>query len=305
MDSQVAVKESESVIPVVRNIVDNADDLSVSSISSLDHLAGDALREGDGEEGEVKEEGEAAEKKEDESASKKEEGEEEEKPPVKKETDPVQKRINDLTKKWRSTERALEFEKSKRQEVEAELRKVKSTVPATDKPKVADFETEAEFVEALTDWKIEQRIKSEKENVSKVVKETEEKKAIDETYSVLDEIMEQGREKFEDFDDLVLAKGLVLTEAMTEAVLFSDKADEILYYLGKHPDFSAKIAGLPPLRIAQELGKIEEKLSQPPPAKKTTETPPPIKPLKTKGVVEKDPSQMSPKEYRAWREKNK
>ena len=43
----------------------------------------------------------------------------------------------------------------------------------------------------------------------------------------------------------------------------------------------------------------------PPPVKKVTKTPEPITPVRTTGAVDKDPAQMSMKEYRAWRERNK
>ena len=92
---------------------------------------------------------------------------------------------------------------------------------------------------------------------------------------------------------------------------------EILYYLGKNPDISAAIGEMSTLKAAKEIGKIEarlvegekkpeEKKADPPaPAKKLTQTPEPIEPVRSTGATEKDPSQMSPKEYRAWRERNK
>jgi hypothetical protein len=296
------IEGSVSVNPTVRNEFDDANLMSVHSIAPLDDQKGDLTEQEELKGKEEKAEGEGEELKEKEPAPKAEA-----EPLVKKEKDPVQKRIDELTKKRREAERQVEFERSKRLELEAELKKVKASVPATDKPKAGDFETEADFVEALTDWKIEQRIRTEMEKATKVVKEREEKKAIDDTYSDLDETMDRGHEKYEDFDEVVLNKDLVLTDTMTEAVLFSDKADDILYFLGKHPEISESISKLPPLRIAQELGKIEERLGKPatPPPKKTTKAPAPLTPLKTTGVVDKDPSQMTPKEYRAWRERNK
>jgi len=75
-----------------------------------------------------------------------------------------------------------------------------------------------------------------------------------------------------------------------------------------------------PLKAAKEIGKIELALSKPakkevkeekvekvekPPVKKLTKTPEPITPVKADGIIEKDPSQMSMKEYRKWRESQK
>jgi len=121
--------------------------------------------------------------------------------------------------------------------------------------------------------------------------------------------MEKGREKYADFNELVLHEDLKISPVMVEAILLTDndkvEAEDILYYLGKHPEESARIAKLSPLKAAGEIGKIEAKLSAPPPPKKITQAPEPITPVKTTGATELDPSKMSPKEYRAWRESNK
>ena len=185
------------------------------------------------------------------------------------------------------------------------MKKAKSAIPQGDKPKVENFETEADFLEALVDWKTEQKIRVEREKTSKEVASVEEKTAIDETYQELDEKMEKGRTKYADFNELVLDEDLKISESMVEAILLSDTAEDVLYYLGKHPEEAAHIAELSPLKVAHELGKIEAKLSIPPPKKRTTNAPEPIVPVKTTGVTEKDPSDMTPKEYRAWRERNK
>jgi hypothetical protein len=231
--------------------------------------------------------------------------------------DPVEKRIGKLTKKWRTTERERDFEKAKRLEAEAELAKLKAQIPATGKPKREDFEDEDTFFEALTDWKIDVKMRSQQEVVAKKAGEETEKQAAEEIEQELEEISERGRDKHEDYNTVVFDKDLVLTQGMVETIIHSDIAEEILYYLGKNPDISAAIGEMTALKAAKEIGRIEarlvegekkpeEKKAEPPtPAKKLTKTPEPIEPVRSTGATEKDPSQMSPKEYRAWRERNK
>ena len=231
--------------------------------------------------------------------------------------DPVEKRIGKLTKKWRTTERERDFERAKRLEAEAELAKLKSQIPSADKPKREDFEDEAEFLEALTDWKVESKLKSHTEVVAKKIGEDAEKQAATEIEQELEEISEKGQDKYEDYSTVVFDKDLVLTQGMVETALLTDIAEDILYYLGKNPDISAAIGEMSALKAAKEIGKIEarlvaekkkpdEKKADPPaPAKKLTQTPEPIDPVRSTGAIDKDPSQMSAKEYRAWREKSK
>jgi hypothetical protein len=234
--------------------------------------------------------------------------------------DPVEKRIGKLTKKWRTTERERDFEKAKRLEAETELAKLKAQIPATGKPKREDFEDEDTFFEALTDWKIDVNMRSQQEVVAKKAGEETEKQAAEEIEQELEEISERGRDKHEDYNTVVFDKDLVLTQGMVETIIHSDIAEEILYYLGKNPDISAAIGEMTALKAAKEIGRIEARLVEgekkeekkeekkaesPAPAKKLTQTPEPIEPVRSTGATEKDPSQMTPKEYRAWRERNK
>jgi hypothetical protein len=239
--------------------------------------------------------------------------------------DPVEKRIGKLTKKWRATERERDFERNKRLAAEAELKKLKASIPDTEKPNREDFEDDASFLEALTDWKVESKLKAQQAESTKKTDEVDEKQAAEEVEQELVEIADRGRDKYDDYDALVFHKDLVINQGMVEAILESDIAEDIFYYLGKNPDEAAEIGEMSAVKAAKEIGKIEVKLvaempkpsvaseggeenpdnvAQPvvPVKKKTTKTPEPIEPVKATGATEKDPTKMSPKEYRAWRE---
>ena len=326
------IKKAEMNPGAIINGVDNPNLLSVDSTTPIATDA-DVIKEGEEKKAdEEKKEPEKApekppEKKVDEE--KKPEGEAKATPAedtkkdekkVEKEEDlkdPVEKRIGKLTKKWRTTERERDFERAKRLEAETELAKLKSQIPSADKPKRDDFEDDAEFLEALADWKVESKLKTHSEVVTKKIGEDAEKQAATEIEQELEEISEKGQDKYEDYSTVVFDKDLVLTQGMVETALLTDIAEDILYYLGKNPDISAAIGEMSALRAAKEIGKIEarlvaekkkpdEKKADPPaPAKKLTQTPDPIDPVRSTGAIDKDPSQMSAKEYRAWREKSK
>jgi hypothetical protein len=239
--------------------------------------------------------------------------------------DPVEKRIGKLTKKWRATERERDFERTKRLAVEVELKKLKASIPDTERPKKEDFEDDEAFLEALTDWKVESKLKAQQAESTKKTDEVDEKQAAEEVEQELVEVADRGRDKYDDYDVLVFHKDLVINQGMVEAILESDIAEDIFYYLGKNPDEAAEIGEMSVIKAAKEIGKIEVKLVAempkpsvasgggdenpdnivqpvPPVKKKTTKTPEPITPVKATGAIEKDPLKMSPKEYRAWRE---
>jgi len=290
-----------SVVPVIKNIVDDANALSVTSVGPLPEAA-------DSTEKAVKEEEAPAT-----SEPEKKEEEKEISPdtppaekPEPKPKDVVQRRIDEITKKFRTAERERDFERSKRIELEAEVEKLKESAPPTDKPKLEDFESEVEFLEALTDWKVEQKLRVEKEKSLQEKATEQERAAVAEGYDAVDASMEKGREKYSDFEDLVMSENLQISDAMLATVMLSEIAEDILYYLGSHPEESAAIAALEDERqVAFEIGKIEERLKAPPLPKKLPGAPPPITPVRTTGVVEKNPENMTAKEYRAWREGKK
>lgn len=321
-EEQAQVKESVAVIPVVVNTADDPRDMSVTSIGAFPESVDRVGKEPESQPKEKTEPVADMEKKESQQAEtqvKQPDGEEpdpkktdEPKPsttaPLKKEKDDEQHRINVITKARREAERLAETRAQTIKELEDELKKAKSQIPAKDKPKLDDFESEAEFMEALADWKVDQRLREKNEQDEKATRETTEKQAIDREYEALDGIMEKGRTKYADFNTLVLDEALTISQPMVEVILFSDVAEDLYYYLGKNPDESARIAKLPPMKAAHEIGKIEAKLTAPPPPpppKKLPQAPDPITPVKTTGAIEKDPNDMTPREYREWREKQK
>lgn len=245
---------------------------------------------------------------------------------VKKETaskdeekDTIQKRINELTRKWRSTERERDYERSLRLkevgELQEELKKLQSKVPTNTRPDREQFDDLDAYYEAIADWKIEQKLKEVKPTLPPETTKTVEDKVEDS----FDELLQQGADKYEDFNEFVLAKDLILTREMLEGILLLSNGVDVLYHLGKNASQSAALAKLSPLRIAVELGKLEEKLlaenqgekvepkvlSKTTPVKTTSKAPAPIVPVKVTGVTERDPATMSAREYRAWRERNK
>ena len=334
------IRKADMTPGMIINGVDNANLLSVDSTTPIVTDA-DIIKEEDknkaGEEPEKKTEIKESEKKEvEKKVEEKAKGELPKMPaeniePEKDEKDekvddlkdPVEKRIGKLTKKWRTTERERDFEKAKRLEAESELAKLKAQIPTTDKPKREDFDDEDKFIEALTDWKIDTKLRGQQEVVAKKTGEETEKQAAEEIEEELEEISERGRDKHEDYNIVVFDKDLVLTQGMVETIIHSDIAEEILYYLGKNPDVSAAIGEMTALKAAKEIGRIEAKLvvgdkkpeekkpeegkkiDSPTPVKKLTQTPDPIDPVRSTGATDKDPNQMTPKEYRDWREKNK
>ena len=311
------IKEVEIEAGVVVNGVDNANLMSVDSTEPIEtEVETERVSEADigasEEEKEKKEKEEKEEKKKEKSEEKSEKKEEKqvEEPADSKK---VQKRINKLTKKMRTAERENEFNKKRADELEKKLKEYDFEVPGDDKPLKVDFDDEDEYIEALTDWKIEKKLGKTQQIAAKDEQIEAEQDAVKESYGELDNAIDSGKEKYEDFTDLVMDKDLVISSEVTQILLDTEIPEDIMYYLASNPEESERISNLDPLRVAKEIGKIENSLETAEKnevkklvkkkVKKQSKAPAPISSVRTDGVTEKDPNKMSPKEYREWRSK--
>ena len=100
--------------------------------------------------------------------------------------------------------------------------------------------------------------------------------AIIESYHDLEE---EARTKYDDFEQVAYNPKLPITDAMAQTIQSSDVGPDMAYYLGSNPKEADRISRLSPLSQAKELGKIEAKLSDNPPVKKTSNAPAPIAPI--------------------------
>ena len=160
------------------------------------------------------------------------------------------------------------------------------SVSAEGKPDPAKFETHNEYVEALTDWKTEQKFKEHDQKLEKDRQLSEQAKAIN-THR---ERVKAFAEKTDDFEETLANLDDVRSATIESIVISSENGPELLYELAKNPEEAKRIALLSPLAAAREMGKIEariapksssEKISQ----QKTTKAPQPLTPVKGGGTA--------------------
>ena len=138
----------------------------------------------------------------------------------------------------------------------------------TGKPATEQFGTYEEYLEALAKYTVtEERKKAQQEDEAKKAHETTKQKVA--TYA---ERADKARETLADFDDVV-DQDLPISQAMVESITDSEIGPQIAYYLGKNPQEALRIAKLPPMAAAREIGKLEAKLTPADEPEKTETTP--------------------------------
>lgn len=184
----------------------------------------------------------------------------------------------------------------------------KKPATAEGKPNPDSFETHVEYVEALTDWKTEQKFKEREQRAEKSKLESEQEKFL----KSHTERVKSFAEKTEDFADVLSeVDDIPVSPTIQELIITSENGPELMYELAKNRDEYARICKLSPLAAARELGKIESKINakasdekQEP--KKLTKAPKPIDPVGgAKAAVTKslDDPNLSQAEYEAIRRK--
>lgn len=158
-----------------------------------------------------------------------------------------------------------------------------------------------DYLEALTDFKVQQRFDAQRENAT-----------IQERRASLQQAEVKARETYSDYDmasEEFLTHPLAKVSAFTNLVLESDNPTEIAYYLGKNPSELDKISDMTASQAARFIGRIEASLSgqtSDVAVKKASSAPKPISALsgaKNSSVITDLSQAKSMAEYNALRDK--
>jgi len=163
-----------------------------------------------------------------------------------------------------------------------------ATTPETDtpasKPDPNDpkWKSHAEYEEARIAHEVDRRI-SEREQRTRAQAEQEKWKQREEATAAK---YEDYQEVFQDFI------ALRPSDTLKQAILKIEVGPEIVYFLGNNATELRRLNALDPVGQVLEIGELRARFKTPPPKteKKTTQAPPPVKPLSgaTKPVVNKD-----------------
>lgn len=185
-------------------------------------------------------------------------------------------------KAGREARKAQEELDAARAELAAVPKKVDE--PAEDaRPSRDGFDDPDLYDQALEAWGIregerkvaarEAEAKAAQEAADKEKGEIETREARDKELAALHLDWQTAREaaieKYPDYEAVAEAStedgGPVISDAMAASILQTENGTDIAYYLGKNPDEAERIAKIPnPIKQAMEMGKLAERLGNPP-----------------------------------------
>lgn len=160
-------------------------------------------------------------------------------------------------------------------------------------PNVDDFEHYDDYVKADRQYMIDKAAW----NVAQAYQQGQEEDARRKRDEGFQGRVAEARKKYEDFDRVVLTNpAFVQSDAVATLIKESEFGADVAYHLATNPDDMRRLNALPPLLAAREFGKLESKLSAPPPTpeprKLISQAPEPVQPVQPSAVVEKDEQEL-------------
>lgn len=186
----------------------------------------------------------------------------------------AQARIDELTRARREAERERDYYKGLAAPKQAP--QTGSEAAPAQKPTADQYGDYGDYVEALTDWKADQR--DAQRNTAEATRSAD--RAADLQRQAWATKVSAVETTLTDYAEIVGNSDLPIAGHVAEALMEADRGPELAYYFAQHQHELAKLNAMSNARAAIELGRIEATLGGQPPAKAVTKAPAPITPVR-------------------------
>ncbi len=203
---------------------------------------------------------------------------------AKPKVDPVQRRIDRLTREkyeLRGRLDALERQLSERREPDR-------PAAGEKEPKLSDFDDFDQYVAAKASYIAEQKLNAALSKREQEARQQTEASSAQQAVTEWHKRLDAARSAIDDYDEVVESAGVEVTPAMGQAIMDSDMGPQVAYYLARHPDEAEKMHAMSPAAVLRAIGRIEAKIeSESIAAKKTSAAPKPVSPVSGQGTGQK------------------
>lgn len=228
-----------------------------------------------------------------------------------------EKRIDELTKNWRETERlAQETQRDAREaRRDADYWRDQALANKRSEP-VVDAEPEKTLESfGYDEGKYRAHLQKQfADSATKVVK-TELQKEQDAaqrnrrvtSFKERESGFAKGVENYHEVTNSSAFDAVPISQELADVIYGSDEGPAIKFFLASNISLAHQLASLPATQAAREIGRIEAKLvaERAKPAKTVSEAPPPPPKLEGSGdpTIDKDPKDWTDKDFSKWRKK--
>lgn len=224
-------------------------------------------------------------------------------------TQAVKERIDAINASFREEQRL-------NRELTARIAELEQQIADAPQP-VEPFKTLADFDYNEAEWQsymaeeVTRRATSAAEEVTRGFQARQESSSAEESFREREREFAKGHE---DYHDLVYGevdgqRRWACSDLMAREIMVSSMGERVSYYLATHPDIALQISRASPAETIRRMARLETTIESAETAKKAAKkvlpkAPPPVPKIPSgKDAMEKDPADMSDKEFAAWRRK--
>lgn len=215
----------------------------------------------------------------------------------------LQPRIDELTRKRHEAEREAAYWKGVATQGKApNSADAQQAAPAApEKPTPAKFDDYGAYIEALTEWKADQKIT---QALTQREAEAAQRQQAQQQASTWETRQAAARAAVPDYDQVVGASDAPVAKHVADALVESEHGPALAYHFAKHPEALERLNDMSARQADREIGRLEERLAasaaQPAAATpaKTSNAPKPASATAAQGRSTTPPvSQMSMEQY--------
>lgn len=183
----------------------------------------------------------------------------------------AQERIVELAQKRKEAEAKAEASSAEARELRAQLEALRAQakpMESSAKPQRAQFASDEDYIESLTDWKAQEAVaKREREQL-----EARQQAEQAEVAQQWDKRQQEAIAAIPDYAEVIGKSEVIVPPYVHQALLESEQGPEMAYYLALHPEEAKRIAAMKPLAAIKRLLSLERDL-KPEEAKPVSELP--------------------------------
>lgn len=176
--------------------------------------------------------------------------------------------------------------------------KAQQPAEADAKPQPSQFRSYDEYVEALTDWKTEEKLKArDAARADQSRNQAETSKVSERNARVAERLMEDAKD-IEDFDEVmqtITAPNFPISVAMRDYLEEAERPALMAEWLSENPDRAKLIYGMNAAATVRELDKVAKGFAAR--SAQTSKAPPPVPTVGGRSVTTRDPEKMSMEDY--------
>ena len=213
-------------------------------------------------------------------------------------------RINALTREKYEAQKQAEAYQAQVAELQRYVQQANQPDLTADMPKIADYDyDENRYQQAVAQWQSEKmqslEMQRQQQDRQRVMQAEEQRQQ-----AILGEKVAEGMAKYPDFQQKVFDPSLPplrqINPSAYQAVLESDKAADVAYYLASNPQEVYQFASMNPVQAIRAVALLESRIGKKLAAHKAPQAPP----SRVQGNSEsmKNPSDMTTEEFMRWRE---